>query len=63
MDFPSRGGGGGVAVLLATTYNRNRGRVHVSYTNDRQVYHGFVFSVDFVQFWPGTNFVDGALED
>ena len=32
-------------------------------TNDRQVYHGFVYSVDFVQFLSGTNLVGGAFED
>ena len=32
-------------------------------TNDRQVYHGFVYSVDFIQFLSGTNLVGGASED
>ena len=32
-------------------------------TNDRQVYHSFVYSVDFVQFLPRTNYIGGAFED
>ena len=33
-------------------------------TNDRQVYHGFVYSVDFAKFFlTETNFVSNAFED
>ena len=33
-------------------------------TNDRQVYHSFVYLVDFVQFLPRTNlFFGGTFED
>ena len=32
-------------------------------TNDWQVYHGFVYLVNFAKFLPGTNFVGGAFED
>ena len=40
-----------------------RVRAVVQCSNDRQVYHGFVYSVDFVQFLSGTNLVGGASED